>query len=1162
MNLKQLKLSGFKSFVDPTVAHFPSQLVAVLGPNGCGKSNIIDAVRWVMGESSAKNLRGESMTDVIFNGSSNRKPLGQASVELVFDNSLGRLAGPFSTYNEIAVKRVVTRDGDSTYYLNGAKCRRKDITDMFLGTGAGARGYSIIGQGTISQLIEAKPEELRGHLEEAAGVSKYKERRRETLLRMEHTRDNLTRVADIRDELDKQLQRLERQAKAAERYLVLKKEEKQCRSEILALKWRDLTEQQQLKQKEIYDSSLKYEAQQTELTRITSERTVLHENLLQSNDALSDIQAKYYQAATEIARLQEQMSQKEREQKRLEQDKQQLQSDWTYANEQIRHDREGLEQCQFEIQSVQQQVAQLKAERLEAEQLLEELSLQQAQWEAQWQSLQNDLNLVQKDEQVNAVQVQHLEQKRQQTAVRLEKLEAQSHLTTLHDLEQRKQELLNKHAKLVETQQFDEQQLAQSTEVLLSLREELKDVQNQLIQSQDHYLQINSELAALSAEQKALVDTGSTGQEAPFGTTEKRLVDVLQVAPEWQMAVEMVLGNFLNAYVLDTLDELHSNWAHFESYRINALQVVPVSHNDNRPRVADKMKGMQPLIWARFDTILAASSMDEAIRWLPDLADHESILLANGVWLGKGWVKCSQTATQDDMGLLARQQKISELSTQVQEIKLKVEHLCELRDALQVKLDEQQRFQDLFQLNLNGSNEALRVNQNALAALEQEWLHSKKVQESQAAERQDLVLALEEVVQKIQEFSEQLTALRSKKQSLDEHKAQFLQDKQFWQDGLYQRKQRVDELRQQLHRAEIEYERAVQNASQFNQRIAREEERMQRLQERLEQLVLQAEQLNQRTDENPEQLAHYVALHQELEQTLTDRKEQLALIRQHMDDCEKQMVHINHALKTTQDAINQLRMDEQALSVRATSIQEALDEDGLQAQAVLETIPEAITQQIREQELLDLSEKMKRLGAINLAAIEEYTSEKQRKEYLDAQYQDLNQALSALEAAIEKIDEETRERLRATFDEVNASFKSLFPRLFGGGRAELQLTCDNLLEAGIVVMAQPPGKRNSTIHLLSGGEKAMTAVALVFAIFQLNPSPFCMLDEVDAPLDDVNVGRFCNMVKEMSEVVQFLFITHNKVTMEMADHLIGVTMREPGVSRLVAVDVEQALTME
>jgi chromosome segregation protein len=302
--------------------------------------------------------------------------------------------------------------------------------------------------------------------------------------------------------------------------------------------------------------------------------------------------------------------------------------------------------------------------------------------------------------------------------------------------------------------------------------------------------------------------------------------------------------------------------------------------------------------------------------------------------------------------------------------------------------------------------------------------------------------------------------------------------------------------------------------------------------------------------------------HGEIELQLTASREQLSQIRLDLEHLEKITLNFDYEVKRVQDIIGQTRMQEQALSVRAGSIQESLDELNLHASTLLEHMPVGITQSLREDDLLALSEKIKRLGAINLAAIEEFTTEQQRKFYLDEQYDDLNQALLTLETAIEKMDKETRLRLENTFDEVNTSFKALFPRLFGGGRAQLELTCDNLLEAGIVVMAQPPGKRNSTIHLLSGGEKAMTAVALVFAIFQLNPSPFCMLDEVDAPLDDVNVGRFCDLVKEMSQFVQFLFITHNKVTMELADHLIGVTMREPGVSRLVTVDVEQALTLE
>ncbi|PWY57002.1 chromosome segregation protein SMC [Legionella qingyii] len=1164
MHLKQLKLAGFKSFVDPTVVHFPSQLVAVVGPNGCGKSNIIDAVRWVMGESSARNLRGESMADVIFNGSSNRKSVGQASVELVFDNSLGRLTGPFASYGEIAVKRIVTRDGDSSYYLNGSRCRRKDITDIFLGTGAGARGYSIIGQGTISQLIEARPEDLRVYLEEAAGVSKYKERRRETLQRIDHTRENLTRVADIREELDKQLQRLERQAKAAERYLILKDEERLCRAEILALKWRDFIAQQEVKQRQIQEFAVGYEQQQSALTKANKDRVILNETLHDAEEQSQQIQASFYQLGTEIARLEETIQQQTREKKRLEQDQQQMQEDWRVAAEQLKHDKEELLQCQQHACDLEKQLEQLKNQFTEQEANWLDTQKQQAEWELRWQEVQTQSSTLKREFQVAQVKAQHLEEKHQQTLLRLEKLQLEQETISVADLQQTRKNLENQHTKLIADQEFDELQLKQSQESAEQLRAKLQDIEQKLHGLQDDFHQANSEYAALMAAQRAAKQGVQSNKNTIKEWSEKpRLMDILQVETKWQSACERVLNEALHAYVLETFDEL---WPHRVLCERQGEHIVTLRKGDlksaTHPRLIDKIKGDIPAHVCPLEHIYTAEHFDEALSWLPELAEHESIITPDGFWLGKGWVKFVTPETQDELGLLARQQKISDLSVVVQELQQKIEILRTERDETHLQLQRSLKEIELQQLNVNASNEALRVNSVALSANEQAIIHAEKQATALASECEELKLILEEMAAEEFDIKEKLHSLEEQCRDYEQQHEHCLREKQEWLQTLALKNKQIEESRVVLHQAELEYDRERNKIQQINDRIQREQERLNILQERLENLAMLCLQTEGPGEELNEQLALLLQKHSEVELQLTLGREQSSQLRSELEECEKNILNCDFEVKRIQEQISQTRMEEQALAVRASSVHESLDELGLQAQSLLELIPIDVTQVMREDELIALSEKIKRLGAINLAAIEEFTAEQQRKVYLDEQYNDLNQALATLETAIEKMDKETRSRLENTFDEVNSSFKALFPRLFGGGRAQLELTCDNLLEAGIVVMAQPPGKRNSTIHLLSGGEKAMTAVALVFAIFQLNPSPFCMLDEVDAPLDDVNVGRFCALVKEMSQFVQFLFITHNKVTMELADHLIGVTMREPGVSRLVAVDVTQALAME
>ncbi len=1163
MHLKQLKLAGFKSFVDPTIVYFPSQLVAVLGPNGCGKSNIIDAVRWVMGESSAKNLRGESMTDVIFNGSSNRKPVGQASVELVFDNSLGRLVGPFASYGELAVKRVVTRDGDSTYYLNGSRCRRRDVTEIFLGTGAGARGYSIIGQGTISRLIEAKPEELRAYLEEAAGVSKYKERRRETLQRIKQTHENLNRVSDIREELGKQLQRLERQAKAAERYTILKEEESLYRAEIMALKWQDFYKQQKLKQKDLYDLALRHEELQTILTQAQGQRTARNEQSYEVNEQVQNVQQLFYQIGTEVARLEEGIQQHHREQKRLEQDKQQLQTDWQHAQEQVKQDEEQVLHSQQRAQNLQQKCDLIRTDLQENEQLWREAQQQGRLWNEQWQEAQHLRNAVKSDLQIAQVKKQHSEQNRQQLILRLEKIQSEKSGLSPEYLARVKLELETQQQQLQEEQIIAEEQLKTGAEHSAQLRLELQDTEKQLHQCQKEFHEQNSEYAALSAIQKAALQGTNSNAANHEWSKNSRLINHLQVESQWQFACERVLNEELQAYVVEDFTRVWSQWQDYEQAGINTLTLKKSTPNlAKKPRLADKVQGPIPLSLPNLEHIYAAETLDEARQWLAELLPHESIITSNGTWLGAGWIKLVSAEAQDEIGLLARQQKIADLALVVEELQQKITQLQTARDNQYQLLEEAINTNQKLQNNVNDSNDSLRIGSIALEKNQQELNHVKQVLAGFIVQEEELQYSLEEINLDWAELSEKVFTLEALWEEQEVRYLNLQEEKEIQNLHLSTLQQAVETIRMQLHQAELESDRELNKTQQLAERIKREQERLVILQERLEHLASLCSQATVPEQELQERLAEQLVKHNEVEQQLTQSREQMLQVKMELDTLEKKIQHHDLEIKQVHELMAQLRMQEQELAVRASAIQESLNELNLTAEVLLERIPPELTQSMREDELISINEKIKRLGAINLVAIEEFKSEQQRKLYLDEQHADLSEALATLQLAIDKMDKETRTRLETTFAEVNTSFKALFPRLFGGGKAQLELTCDNLLEAGIVVMAQPPGKRNSTIHLLSGGEKAMTAVALVFAIFQLNPSPFCMLDEVDAPLDDVNVGRFCDLVKEMSQFVQFLFITHNKVTMELADHLIGVTMREPGVSRLVTVDVKEALTME
>ncbi|MBA3537108.1 MAG: chromosome segregation protein SMC [Tatlockia sp.] len=1160
MHLKQLKLAGFKSFVDPTLIPFPSQLVAVVGPNGCGKSNIIDAVRWVMGESSAKNLRGESMSDVIFNGSSQRKAVGQASIELTFDNSLGKLAGQYASYQEIAVKRVVTRDGESAYFLNGSRCRRRDITDIFLGTGAGARGYSIIGQGTISRIIEARPEELRTFFEEASGISKYKERRRETQTRIAHTRENLARVADIREELAKVLQRLERQAKAAERYKTLKAEERLYKSEILALKWQALTEEQQKKQTELNHLLLAYEKHQANATDAYKQSTTHREKLHDYNEDFQQRQASFYQLATEIARLEEGIQQHQREKLRLKNDQQQMQIDWQNLNDQLQQDQKtllGSENLLIELET-QLQTEQTKFNLKQQD--LAQTQEQQKNWSSKTQEIQIALSKALGKTQVEELRLQHIGERRQQIFARLEKIHDELQLIATDSLNAglESQQALRE---VLKTQlQKDEDNYKQMNGSATELRQQLSETEKFLHQAQDRLHRLHTQQAALfAAQQAALGRNSNESANLAHWSDKPRLVETIKIEPEWQLACEFVLAEGLQAIVLDSLDNLWPDILNLKDSSAFFMSYSDFPENERIfPSLADKITGQKPS-WLH--KIYTATSLVEALDFLTTLDVDESVITQDGYWMAKDWVKIAGSDRQDELSLIVRQEELTKLKETLLRAEEDLALLKDKRDNLHLHTKENDSACELARQKLAESRDGLRENEAHLNQKERDTQQAKIRKSALNDESELLRIKLEELASQQQETERLLLSASEEAKKYEQEHCRLASEKASWDQSLDQSRLGLDESRIAFHKSQLEFDRENLKIQQVKSNLERECLALQRLTERLEILAKQLYELDKPNLDRKEILDKKISQHSKLEKELSQQREQLNNLTAQVESWESLVRSEEKFAKTVQEKIQQEQMKEQALALRAGGILEALTDLDAQVETILIAIPAEVNQEIREQELEEIVHKIKQLGAINLAAIDEYDGEFQRKQHLDEQYQDLTEALITLDSAIEKMDKETHQRLQTTFDEVNTAFQALFPRLFGGGRAMLELTCDNLLEAGVVVMAQPPGKRNSSIHLLSGGEKAMTAVALVFAIFQLNPSPFCMLDEVDAPLDDVNVGRFCNLVREMSQFVQFLFITHNKVTMELADHLIGVTMREPGVSRIVAVDVEEALAL-
>ncbi len=1162
MQLKQLKLSGFKSFVDPTVVPFSSQLVAVVGPNGCGKSNIIDAVRWVMGEGSAKTLRGGSMVDVIFNGSSQRKSIGQASVELVFDNNSGRFSGQYASYQEISIKRLVTRDGESSYFLNGGRCRRRDITDLFLGTGAGTRGYSIIGQNTISQIVEAKPEDLRAYLEEAAGVSKYKERRRETLQRIQQTRENLARVSDICRELESQLQRLERQASAASKYKSLKQDERECKSDVLALKWRFLTQEHEQKRAELSQLLLKHEEHQAALAKLTNQQVQLEAQRIESQDALQVIQTQFYQAANEVTRLQDLQQQQAREKQQLALDVSQVASDIQLAESQLQHDSASQQVCQDECHQLLSQTQFLKTMFEQRRQILNENQQQESIWNTKKQTIQSLVNQYQREVHVGQLKVQHIEQRRQDALVRLEKMEVERALCAVHEDDNALIALKEQQASAQEAYQQASAEQQSFSQHVDELKEQIRIIEQQLRSAQDEAQSLKSEHAALQASlQAALRDLTPQSSGLDVFDDRPRLVELLHVDEPWRSACEWVLGESLHAVTLESLDPLMLSLESFGGQR--ATFVTPLDTTEEVgvfPRLSDKITGFKPAWIHPLENVFIADSLEIARSWVPTLANHQSVITADGFWFGVGWVRVADFVAQDETSLLLRKKALATLHDALQLALERVNLLQQDRDRLHGLLLEKERCQqtstkmrDEYQQTLSDLNTLCRNKQHIV---EQASLQMQRLQTT----LDELHLLLEDLVEERIRAEDTLTLAVRQSEDHEQQWQQLLIEKSKWDDAFAASRIETEEARTALHQAELQSNNAQLKAQQLSETILREQARLSTLNSRYITLQERYRHIDMPDHAQEAMLLQTIDQHHQLENELNHARQQLDSLQTQAREIQQSKLMVEQQASAVQADIIQRQLEEQSLIAHTDVLMESLSELEIDASLRIVHLPSDCTVEEREQQLQAIVEKIKRLGAVNLVAIDEYQTELARKTHLDEQSNDLNEAIATLESAIAKMDTETQTRLKETYDQVNTLFQALFPRLFGGGHARLQLTCDNLLEAGVVVMAQPPGKRNSTIHSLSGGEKAMTAVALVFAIFQLNPSPFCMLDEVDAPLDDLNVGRFCDLVKEMSQYVQFLLITHNKVTMELADHLIGVTMREPGVSRIVTVDVEQALS--
>lgn len=1159
MRLKCIRLAGFKSFVDPTTVNFPSNMAAVVGPNGCGKSNIIDAVRWVMGESSAKNLRGESMTDVIFNGSTSRKPVSQASIELVFDNSDNTLVGEYAAYAEISIRRKVTRDGQNTYFLNGAKCRRRDITDIFLGTGLGPRSYSIIEQGMISKLIEAKPEELRNFIEEAAGISKYKERRRETENRIRRTQENLARLTDLREELERQLERLHRQAQAAEKYREYKAQERQLKACLSALRWRDLDERVRQRETVIGDQEIAFEALVAEQRNADASIERLRDGHHELSERFNQVQGRFYSVAGDIARVEQSIQHGQQRLRQLQDDLKEAERTRLETESHLGHDRTLLATLGEELALLEPEQELTLAAAEEAAATLEEAELGMHGWQEQWDSFNTRSAEPRRQAEVQQARLAQLESSLERLAERQRKLGEERDQLGADPQDVEMADLSEQVASselLLEALQLQERQVV---EQLDTVREQLQQAGQAQQQQQGDLQRLGGRLASLEALQQAALEPGADAADWLRGQgleQRPRLAEGLRVEPGWELAVETVLGADLQAVLLDDFDSLD-----FTTLEQGELRLLLGAGDGTRipGSLLDKVEGRTDLSpW--LGQVRPVENLEQALALRASLGDGQSLVSRDGYWVGRHFLRISRGGEAQG-GVLARGQEIERLGQEQLEQEALLEQLDEqLQRLREQQLDHEEQREQLRRRSQDESRQhgelkarlsagRARAEQLALRLrrLQEELL---EVQEQRALEHEQLGearLLLQESLDLMAQDTELREQLMARRDTLREGLDRVRQEARQHKDHAHQLAVRMGSLRAQHDSTRQALERLEQQAA--------------RLSERQEQLNLNLEE-----GEAPQE-----ELRLKLEELLERRMsvdEEMRQARLHMDeadrelrDAERRRTQAEQQAQLLRGQLEQQRLESQGLDVRRKTLQEQLLSDGYDLQGVLATLDAQASEQGTEQELEQVEARIQRLGAINLAAIEEYEQQSERKRYLDAQDADLVEALETLENVIRKIDKETRNRFKDTFDQINAGLQALFPKVFGGGSAYLELTGEDLLDTGVTIMARPPGKKNSTIHLLSGGEKALTALALVFAIFKLNPAPFCMLDEVDAPLDDANVGRYARLVKEMSESVQFIYITHNKIAMEMADQLMGVTMHEPGCSRLVAVDVEEAMAM-
>lgn len=1187
MRIKRLDITGFKSFMDRVVISFDEGVTGVVGPNGCGKSNVVDAIRWAMGEQSAKNLRGRGMEDVIFNGSETHAPLSMAEVTLTFAVESGDvLPETLAGLPEVSVTRRLFRSGESEYQINKTTCRLLDITELFLGTGVGTRAYSIIEQGRVGQFVSARAEDRRSVIEEAAGITKYKARRRAAERKMDYTQQNLQRVNDIVQELERRLDSVERQAKKAEKYKRLKSEMRDIELHHSSHRWLELQAEKNALAARLAELSTDERATFEQVKSLEEGITQKREALAAGAAELEALSAEVYAIESQVqldaqsishwtedqAATKARVEQAERELTEVLEKKTQAEADKAAGLGELdrmgvasKEDEVSLQVKEEELRRTTELVAEI-AVRLEEDRLgLVEIARRVANHESKLQNLEQrkldlaerGVKLTQELESLRAEEAQ-LDAARREVLERVEQARQMS-----MELTQRRGE---EEAALTVTREA----FAENEVLVTAVREELADKRSRLSSLEEIAQNYDGfDRGVRAVMQKAGGDPRSVGV---FGLVS----DIVSAPSEHEQAIEAVLGERLQHVIVETPDRA---WELVEFLKAgmegrSTFFPVPLTTTEPlQPLVMLEVVGMASNLVTVTDETLrpVVNALLDGVAVVRDLADARTcaaqhpaytFVTQDGDVVRPGGVITGGVMEGAGVGALTKKREIGDLQGDVKHLEERYNELITRHYELQKQMGQSEGV-------LKGIEKTTHAEEVQLAGHEKD-LHSAGS-------------GLVKLRDRIAGVQAELDQVETSKGTLDYELESSRGEVMHGQTDRELRDDRVKLLVQERESLEAKIAALSTDVTTLKVKCASVSERGDAARQRVDALSDAVDELTERAGRlattRDEGTAHLSTLEARLAETATERGERQAQLESAKAGLEARKTE--HAEKTAivtndENALRELRTKADSLSQGLNGMALKEKEISLETEHLVASVNERFQVNLVEavheyhqrgpleaeakEKLNELRGQLERMGEVNVTAIEEHNEIRERFAFLSKQKTDLEESLAQLKDAIAKIDETSRLRFKETFDVVNEKFQAVFPRLFGGGRASLLLTQGGPgEEPGVEILAQPPGKKLQNVNLFSGGEKALTAVALIFAIFLIKPTPFCLLDEVDAPLDEGNVGRYNEMVREMSKGSQFILITHNKRTMEVADVLYGVTMEEPGVSKLVSVNLKKAV---